>query len=257
MSISISTHDACVDFPIFDAKTRSLKKAFLGKAGGAIDRNSSDVVVVEALKNITMNLKDGDRVGLVGHNGAGKSTLLRLCAGLLEPDAGRILLGGVSLSSVGARAQRHLGYVPDATEPLPEILVGEFVALVSALKQAPPPPPELAERLSVRELWTQRLSTLSFGQRKRACVLAAHVGDPWLLVLDEPTNGLDPAGSALMQSLLVARAAAGKATILATNDAPFAVALASTTGGRQLSLGGGRLTPLVPGDVPAQTAQNP
>ena len=143
--------------------------------------------------------------------------------------------------------------MPDATEPLPEILVGEFVALVSALQQAPPPPPELAERLSVRELWTQRLSTLSFGQRKRACVLAAHVGDPWLLVLDEPTNGLDPAGSVLMQSLLTARAAAGKATILATNDAPFAAALATVSGGRQLVLGGGRLAPFVPGERPAQT----
>ena len=94
MSISISTHDACVDFPIFDAKTRSLKKAFLGKAGGAIDRNSSDVVVVEALKNITMNLKDGDRVGLVGHNGAGKSTLLRLLSGIYEPTRGSATIRG-------------------------------------------------------------------------------------------------------------------------------------------------------------------
>ena len=207
------------------------------------------------LDRVSLDCGPADLLVVRGENGAGKSTLLRLCAGLLEPDAGRILLGGVSLSSAGARAQRHLGYVPDATEPLPEILVGEFVALVSALKQAPPPPPELADRLSVRELWTQRLSTLSFGQRKRACVLAAHVGDPWLLVLDEPTNGLDPAGSALMQSLLVARAAAGKATILATNDAPFAAALATTDGCRQLSLGGGRLAPFVPGDVPAQPAQ--
>ncbi|MCC5582440.1 ABC transporter ATP-binding protein, partial [Microtetraspora sp. AC03309] len=60
----ISTHEAWVEFPIFDAKTRSLKKAFLGKAGGAIGRNESNVVVIEALRDITMSLKMGDRVGL-------------------------------------------------------------------------------------------------------------------------------------------------------------------------------------------------
>ena len=68
----IQTHNAWVEFPIFDAKSRSLKKAFLGKAGGAIGRNASNVVVIEALRDITMSLSLGDRVGLVGHNGAGK-----------------------------------------------------------------------------------------------------------------------------------------------------------------------------------------
>ena len=75
-NVSIDTYDACVDFPIFDARTRSLKQTFLGAAGGAIGRNSSNVVVVEALKNINLHLREGDRVGLVGHNGAGKSCLL-------------------------------------------------------------------------------------------------------------------------------------------------------------------------------------
>ncbi|MFD9615622.1 ATP-binding cassette domain-containing protein [Streptomyces sp. NPDC059083] len=86
--VSIETQNAWVEFPIFDAKSRSLKKAVLGSAGGAIGRNQSDVVVVEALRDISLSLKEGDRVGLVGHNGAGKSTLLRLLSGIYEPTRG-------------------------------------------------------------------------------------------------------------------------------------------------------------------------
>jgi ABC-2 type transport system ATP-binding protein len=92
--VSVETRGAYVDFPIFDAKSRSLKKAFLGRAGGAIGRNESNVVVVEALKDITLSLSEGDRVGLVGHNGAGKSTLLRLLSGIYEPTRGSARIQG-------------------------------------------------------------------------------------------------------------------------------------------------------------------
>ncbi|HET9875728.1 MAG TPA: ATP-binding cassette domain-containing protein, partial [Mycobacterium sp.] len=90
----IATHGAWVEFPIFDAKSRSLKKAFLGKAGGVIGRNTANVVVVEALRGITMSLQLGDRVGLVGRNGAGKSTLLRVLSGIYEPTRGSATVTG-------------------------------------------------------------------------------------------------------------------------------------------------------------------
>ena len=92
--VSIDTYDACVDFPIFDAKTRSMKQTFLGAAGGAIGRNSSNTVMVEALKGVNLHLQDGDRIGLVGHNGAGKSTLLRLLSGIYEPTRGSAIVRG-------------------------------------------------------------------------------------------------------------------------------------------------------------------
>ncbi len=84
----IETHNAWVEFPIFDAKTRSLKKAFLGKAGGAIGRNESNVVVIEALRDITMSLELGDRVGLVGHNGAANPRCCGCCPGSTSRPAG-------------------------------------------------------------------------------------------------------------------------------------------------------------------------
>jgi ABC-2 type transport system ATP-binding protein len=92
--VSIRTQGAWVEFPIFDAKSRSLKKTFLGKAGGTIGRNTSNVLVIEALRDITLSLDTGDRVGLVGHNGAGKSTLLRLMSGIYEPTRGKAIVNG-------------------------------------------------------------------------------------------------------------------------------------------------------------------
>src|SRR5690606_20941406 len=91
--VSIELNRAYVDFPIFDAKSRSLKKRVLGKVGGRIGTEAK-VPVIEALQDITLSLSEGDRVGLVGHNGAGKSTLLRLLAGICEPTRGTSRIEG-------------------------------------------------------------------------------------------------------------------------------------------------------------------
>ncbi|HEU5110463.1 MAG TPA: ATP-binding cassette domain-containing protein, partial [Micromonosporaceae bacterium] len=85
--VSIDVWNASVDFPIFDAKSRSLKKKVLGKVGGKIGTENK-APIIEALRDITLSIKEGDRLGLVGHNGAGKSTLLRLLAGIYEPTRG-------------------------------------------------------------------------------------------------------------------------------------------------------------------------
>src|SRR5436190_11093510 len=85
--VIIDVWNASVDFPIFDAKCRSLKKAVLGRAGGKIGTDSK-VPIIEALHGINLSLRHGDRVALVGHNGAGKSTLLRLLSGIYEPTRG-------------------------------------------------------------------------------------------------------------------------------------------------------------------------
>src|SRR5262249_31533027 len=92
---SIDVYNASVDFPIFDAKSRSLKKTVLGlgKAGGRIGTDQR-IPVIEALRDITISLAHGDRVALVGHNGAGKTTLLRLLSGIYEPTRGSARIVG-------------------------------------------------------------------------------------------------------------------------------------------------------------------
>lgn len=172
-----------------------------------------------------------------GENGAGKSTFLSMIAGVLAPDAGRITIAGHDLASARERALRELGYAPDRLELPPELTVAEVVALVTTLKKAAPPDPALVERTGVRAFWGDRLGALSLGQRRRAAVLLALVGDPALLALDEPTNGLDVEGLEMLASLLRERVAAGRSAIVATHDAAFADRVADT----RVHLRGGQL----------------
>lgn len=183
----------------------------------------------QILDGIDLTCGRGEATVVLGQNGSGKSTLLRLAAGILEPDSGRVLIDGSELSHGGTAARRKLGYVPDSTDPLPDLLVAELCALVSSLKQATLPPPSLAAELGVSPFLHQRLGTLSFGQRKRACLLLALIGDPQLLILDEPTNGLDPEGVKLIGELVAERRRDGTATLIATNDRPLAEALGGTS----------------------------
>lgn len=196
------------------------------------------------LAGVTLQARAGDVIVVLGQNGSGKSTLLRLVAGILEPSSGQILINGVDLSRGAIAPRRAMGYVPDNSDPLPDLRVSEFIDLVRALKRAPAPSSDLVALLGVAPYLSQRLGTLSFGQRKRAALLAALVGDPRLLILDEPTNGLDPDGARMVIDLIDRLRGAGSPsgspvlTLLSTNDAPFAQALR----GRAFRLNEGRLT---------------
>jgi ABC-type multidrug transport system ATPase subunit len=159
---------------------------------------------------------DGGTLAIIGPNGVGKSTLLRIVAGIIVPDEGGVFLRGQRIE----RALRDVGYVPEKADPPPHLSVAELCALARALRRAPAPLPDATlDRLGVRAFWDQRVSTLSLGQRRRACLAAALVGDPWLLVLDEPTNGLDTGGMEMLADVL--RAHQGGA-LVATHDRDFA-----------------------------------
>jgi ABC-type multidrug transport system ATPase subunit len=175
----------------------------------------------KVLHGVSLACAANEIVVLLGENGAGKSTLLRIIAGVLPPDAGEVRLDGASILGRHVAGRKRLGYVPEAAEPLPQLTGGELVALVAALKACAPPPAELVDRLGVRGTLEQRIGSMSLGQRRRLCLLAALVGDPAVLILDEPTNGLDPDGVAMLLALLEERRAAGATILLATHDLDF------------------------------------
>jgi ABC-type Mn2+/Zn2+ transport system ATPase subunit len=191
------------------------------------------------LDGVALGCAAGEVALVLGENGAGKSTLLRIAAGIVVPDAGRVSVGGAPIEAGGVPGRAQLGYAPDTADAFPELSVRELIALVVALRRAAPPDEALRERLGLAAIWHQRLRTLSFGQVKRSYLLAAMVGSPPLLILDEPSNGLDPAGAEMLAALLRERAAAGGAALVTTNDAGFAAQL----GGARRRLVEGRLLP--------------
>src|SRR5262245_14356219 len=93
----ISLQDVSISFPIFTSNTRSLKTAIFSRLGGTLAAHDN-TVIVEALKNISLNLTDGDRLGLVGHNGAGKTTFLRVISGVYPPLVGTVVIEGKASS---------------------------------------------------------------------------------------------------------------------------------------------------------------
>ena len=194
------------------------------------------------LSDVTFACASGETTVITGENGSGKSTLLRIAVGLVEPDRGHVTVGGLPVTGASGRARGLLGYLPDATDVLPELSVAELIALVQTFKRvkesgAAAAVATLRTRVGADDIWQQRLATLSFGQRKRALLLAALIDTPPLLVLDEPTNGLDGGGAALIRDLVGERRRNGHATLVATNDPHLAAGLDAT----RWQLAGGRL----------------
>ncbi|MGH4021313.1 MAG: galactan export ABC transporter ATP-binding subunit Wzt/RfbE [Pseudonocardiaceae bacterium] len=187
--VSIDVHRACVDFPIFDAKTRSLKKAFLGSvgmAGGKIGIDSK-VPVIEALRDITLSLRHGDRVGLVGHNGAGKSTLLRLLSGIYEPTRGSARIVG----KVAPVFDLGVGMDPEISGYENIIIRGLFLGMTR--KQMEARAEGIAEFTELGDYLSMPLRTYSTGMRVRLALGVVTSIDPEILLLDEGIGAVDAA----------------------------------------------------------------
>jgi ABC-2 type transport system ATP-binding protein len=183
--VSIETHNAWVEFPIFDAKSRSLKKTFLGKAGGTVGRNTSNVLVIEALRDITLSLSIGDRVGLVGHNGAGKSTLLRLMSGIYEPTRGSAIVRG----KVAPVFDLGVGMDPEISGYENIIIRGLFLGETRKTMQAKVD--EIAEFTELGDYLSMPLRTYSTGMRVRLAMGVVTSIDPEILLLDEGIGSVD------------------------------------------------------------------
>lgn len=203
-------------------------------------RNVSKVLGGRAvLDGIDLDAAAGEVVVVRGENGSGKSTLLRVIAGIVPVDGGDISVAGRSLRRQPSEVKARLGYVPDGLEALPDLRASELVALVRGLKGLPREAPDSErlwrERFGFGQIAARRVHALSLGQRRRVALIAALAGWPELLLLDEPSSGLDPGAVGLLLELIESRRSAGCTHVVTTNDPELERALGGTS--YQLSAG--------------------
>lgn len=181
------------------------------------------------VKDVSLSLRQGDVLGLLGLNGAGKSTTLKMLAGILVPDAGHIEIGGYSLADDPLRARAQLGYLPDTPPLYPDMRVNAYLTLAARLRKVPKREVKssvshVIERCDLSDVSNQRIAALSKGFRQRVGLAQAIVHSPSLILLDEPSSGLDPHQMQSMREL-IKNLGESAAVIFSTHLLPEAVAV--------------------------------
>ncbi|MGO9173438.1 MAG: ABC transporter ATP-binding protein [Rhodomicrobium sp.] len=160
-----------------------------------------------AVDNVSFTIGDGEIVGLLGHNGAGKTTIMKMLTGFLEPTAGTIAINGCDIEKERSRAQAHVGYLPENCPLYPEMTVAAFLDYAAELKGIGngEKAGAIKEAVAATELADKimaPISSLSRGYRQRVGVAQAILHNPKIVILDEPTNGLDPSQIKHMRALI-------------------------------------------------------
>ena len=172
---------------------------------------------LKAVQDVSFSIDTGEIVGLLGHNGAGKTTIMKMLTGYLEPSAGTITIDGLDIAEQRREAQRHIGYLPENCPLYPEMTVLDSLDYQASLlglapAQRPAAIRRAVERTELGPKATAAIGTLSRGYRQRVGVAQAILHEPRILILDEPTNGLDPAQIQHMRALV--RELAREATLI-------------------------------------------
>ena len=150
-----------------------------------------------AVDDVSFNVERGEVLGFLGPNGAGKSTTMRMITGFIPPSAGRVSVGGYDVAESPIEAKRLLGYLPENAASYPDMTVEGFLKFVAALRGIQGEARKKAVRRVVElcfldSVLGQSIDTLSKGYKHRTCLAQALIHDPEVLVMDEPTDGLDP-----------------------------------------------------------------
>jgi ABC-2 type transport system ATP-binding protein len=172
---------------------------------------------VAAVRDVSFTVESGEVLGLLGPNGSGKTTLLRMLTGYSSPSQGRITVAGFDTLRQPMEARRRIGYVPESLPLYGHMRVHEFLRFMARLRGVPAgkareATEEAAAKLELDRVLDAPIRTLSRGYRQRVAIAQALVHSPEVLVLDEPTNGLDP--RQIIETRNLVRRLAGERTVL-------------------------------------------
>ncbi len=160
-----------------------------------------------AVADASFEIRSGEIVGLLGHNGAGKTTLMKMMTGFLEPTAGGVRIDDIDLDADRTRAQELIGYLPENTPVYPDMTVVDYLDYAASLRgiataERPAAIRAAVEATDLSERIAQPIAELSRGLRQRVGVAQAILHAPKIVILDEPTNGLDPTQIKHMRALI-------------------------------------------------------
>jgi ABC-2 type transport system ATP-binding protein len=174
-----------------------------------------------AVDDLTFRVQPGEVLGFLGPNGAGKTTTMRIVAGFLPPTAGRVLVCGFDIETQGTEAKRRIGYLPEGAPNYPEMTPRSFLEFIAAARGLPHDRrrqrlDEVFGLLHLENVLDQTIDTLSKGYRRRVGLAQAILHDPEVLILDEPTDGLDPNQKHEVREL-ISRMAKNKIIVISTH----------------------------------------
>jgi ABC-2 type transport system ATP-binding protein len=172
---------------------------------------------VQALHGVSFHIDAGEIIGLLGPNGAGKTTMMKILTGYLQPSSGTAVVDGLDVLTQALEVQKRIGYLPENAPLYPELSVQAYLRMIADLRQIPPAeqPARLTEAIratALEEYLTRPIGQLSKGYRQRVGLAQAIVHKPKLLILDEPTIGLDPTQIVEVRHLI--RRLAQRSTVL-------------------------------------------
>lgn len=187
-----------------------------------------------AVDNINLTVERGEVVGFLGPNGAGKSTTMKMLTGFLEPDGGEIFIEGIDLKTKPLEAKKSIGYLPEGAPSYSDMEVSEFLSFVGKMRGLnnngllSTRLSDMAEQINLREVWHKPIETLSKGFKRRVGIAQALIHDPDILILDEPTDGLDPNQKYEMRDL-IKKISTNKAIVISTHILEEVEAVCSRT----------------------------
>ena len=160
------------------------------------------------VKNISFEIQDHEILGFLGPNGAGKSTTMNMIAGYLPSTSGTVVVNGYDITEQAVEAKKCIGYLPEIPPVYPEMRVEEYLRFVAGLKgvkrkDVPAQIEKAMERLQITDMRHRLIRNLSKGYKQRVGFAQALLGDPKILILDEPTVGLDPAQVSEVRQLIL------------------------------------------------------
>jgi ABC-2 type transport system ATP-binding protein len=186
-----------------------------------IEQLSKNFGPIEAVRGISFTVDRGEVLGFLGPNGAGKSTTMKMLAGFLTPSSGRAAICGHDVVEDGLAARRCLGYLPEGAPAYPDMTPAGFLAFIARVRgfsgaAARNAVDRAVERVEIGRVLDQPIETLSKGFKRRVGLAQALLHDPEVLILDEPTDGLDPNQKHQVRQL-IAGMAATKAIVISTH----------------------------------------